>query len=270
MGFPAGRIEAAIKHTNGTLEEAIEWLEQHQLQDDKAETEDAEALDEPETADIDETTTSESATNPSEPPRPLTQEEKDAKLNELREKAAKRKAEQEKLNKENDRKNDQIRKKRDQESAKAIDDMKRKEAMREAEKKRKEAREDAIAKQRIRDRIAADKEARRKEKDATKAAPVPAAPVAAANPPPARSAPTESKIRFRVQGQPPTAGFMKTYPVETTLGEVAESISSEVGISASSVAFQTTFPTKTFGPSEFSKTLKETDLINTNLIVKSA
>lgn len=269
MGFPAGRIEAAIKHTNGTLEEAIEWLEQHQLQNDNEETEDAEALDEPTTAETDKTVTSEPA-NASESPRLLTQEEKDAKLNDLREKAAKRKAEQEKLNKENERKNDMIRRKRDQESAKAIDDMKRKEAMREAEKKRKEVREDAIAKQKIRDRIAADKEARRKEKVATQSAPVPVARVAAADSSSARSAPTESKIRFRVQGQPPTAGFMKAYPVETTLGEVAESISSEVGMAPSSLAFQTTFPTKTFGPSEFSKTLKETDLVNTNLIVKQA
>lgn len=276
MGFNPGRIEAALKNTSGSLEDAIEWLEQHQLslEQEAAEEADGEDVEVSIPAGIaSETTTASTASEPTESPKLLTKEDKEAKLEELRQKAAKRKAEQEKIYKEDEKKNEMIRRKRDQDSAKALEEIQRKEALKEAAKKRKEAKEDAIAKQRIRDLIAADKEARRQAKlgnsQDSSPSPVPTSstkPVSTPTPP--RAAATESKIRFRIHGQPPNAGFMKTYPVETTLGDLAESITSEVNINASSIVFQTTFPTSTYDSSMFNKTLKECGLVNTNLIVK--
>lgn len=274
MGFPPGRIEAALKNTSGGLEEAIEWLELHQtqLENDTGSNEATEGDDLEESPESGEGTTSETAVNSAataEPPKPLTAEERDAKFDELRQKAAKRKAEKEKEYKENEKKNEMIRRKRDHESARALEEIQRKEAFKEADRKRKEVKADALAKQRIRERIAADKEARRLAKLGSQAS-VSAAPKPGVATTPSRPkvSPTESKLRFRLQGQPPNAGFMKTFPLETTLGQVAESISEEVGIPATSIAFQTMFPTSTFDSSKFTKTLKETDLVNANILVK--
>lgn len=212
---------------------------------------------------------------------PLTPAQKEAKLNLLRERAAERRREQERLTKEENRKNDAIRRKRDAESSKAYEDLQRKEALKDAERKRRQVKEDALAKQRIRERIEADKEARRKERlakeggaGAESSAAQPAATTATkpapAAAPASRPAPTESTLRIRLAGQPPSGpgGLTRTFPVVAKLGDVAADISPEVGIPALALAFQTTFPTKTYGPAEFEKTLKEVGLVNANVIVK--
>lgn len=266
MGFPAGRIEAALKNTDGSLEQSIEWLEVHQNQSDR----ENDNTEEPSISVEDDTNTASLTETQEAELKPLTQAEKDAKLDALRAKAAERKRAQEKIYKEDSKKNELIRRKRDQESARAFEEIQHKEALKEAERKRKQVKEDALAKQRIRERIEADKEARRRQRLANDGHSQPAAQPAPkpASAPVVRAAPTESRLRFRVQGQPPNAGFMKTFPVATTLGELAKDISTEVGIAVENIAFQTTFPTATFDKSSFEKTLKETGLVNANVIVK--
>lgn len=277
MGFPEAHINAVLKQNITSLEEAIEWLDENQdiIDNQKHTAEPAATTQVSAESTVKSTHSTQDATTGIEKSPSLQQPAEthhiESRLDELRRKAALRKAEQAKLDKENERKNELIRRKRDQESAKIKDELRHKEALKEAQRKRQQAKEDALQRQKIRDRIQADKEARKREREANSAGGVSSSqstpvskPVAA--PAATRAAPTESKIRFRIQGQPPASGFLKTYPIETTLSQVAESIQAE--IPGNNFEFQTTFPTKTYGLADFSKTLKELGLVNTNLLIK--
>ncbi|KAG5361566.1 hypothetical protein CJU90_2955 [Yarrowia sp. C11] len=276
MGFPPARIEASIKNTSGSLEDAIGWLETNQIDYDKGvyaadteetvtggvaqvgntKTDDTAAA----TADVD---AQEAAAEAEIEKKELSKEEKEAKLDELRAKAAIRKAENEKKDAAERRRNDEISKKSQKDNQAIKDEMERKAAIRDAQQKRKEAADDIAAKKRIKDLIEADKRARAAERAGTKPSPTPvAAPVS--KPAAPRAAPTDSRLQFRVPGQPP---IVKTFPVETKLQEVAEALSQDVGVQAGSLVFTTTFPTRKLTNADFGKSLKEADLINAAVIV---
>lgn len=205
---------------------------------------------------------------------PLTDEEKKAKLAELREKAAARKAgvsEQEKIER---KRNEEINRKKTKESQDIKESMKVKEQINDAAKKRKEKQDDIEAKKRIQAKIAADKEERRlkieKEKAERegRAAPAsaapPAAPVAAAAP---TSKPASAYTETRLRLQTSNGNVMKTYPVETTLFEVAQELLTESGMEVES--FTQNFPRKVFDSEFFGETLKELKLVpSASLIVK--
>ena len=77
------------------------------------------------------------------------------------------------------------------------------------------------------------------------------------------SAYTESRIRF----QTPSGNIQKTFPVETTLFEVASALAEEVGSEVQS--FTQTYPKKVFDNVDFGATLKELGLVpSASLIVK--
>lgn len=283
MGFPPARIEASIKNTSGSLEDAIGWLETNQIDYDKG-VYAADAEEETVTGgvsvvgdtktdatpiDVDAAATTDAAAAAEaevEAKKELSKEEKEAKLDELRAKAAIRKAENDKKDAAERKRNDEISKKSQRDNQAIKDEMERKAAIRDAQKKRKEAADDIAAKKRIKDLIEADKRARAAEKSGVKPAAAPVAvPVskpAAAAPP--RAAPTDSRMQFRVPGQPP---IIKTFPVATKLQEVAEALSQDIGVQAGSLVFTTTFPTRKLTSGDFGKTLKEADLINAAVIV---
>lgn len=143
------------------------------------------------------------------------------------------------------------------------EELQRKEQIKEAARKRQEKLNDIEAKRRIKAKIEADKEERKRKAEADKAAregravesPLAAAPAAAA--PAARKVDhNEARLKLQTSKGP----VMKTFPAETTLFEVAQTLESEQGIQVSS--FSTTFPRKTFeGQLDFGKTLKEAGLV---------
>lgn len=272
MGFPPARIEASIKNTSGSLEDAIGWLESNQIDYDKG----VYATDEPEVATgttaavgtsgdaaAADASAAEPAAEAADEKKPLTDVEREAKLDELRAKAAIRKAEAEKKDAAERKRNDEIRKKSERDNADIKDEMERKAAIREAQKKRKEVADDVAAKKRIKDLIEADKRARAAEKSGVKPAPAPAA-APISKPVAPRAAPTDSRLQFRVPGQPP---IIKTFPVDAKLQEAAEALAQDIGVSASKLVFTTTFPTRKLGQADFSKTLKEADLVNAAVMV---
>ncbi|VVT45758.1 uncharacterized protein SAPINGB_P000876 [Magnusiomyces paraingens] len=299
MGFSAGKIEAAIRNTSGTLEDAVTWLEE--LQNRPTNTSTANLADDPNSAFAFEkesaqsnttnttTTASDSSTTPADEssssetqsnntstpePIPLTAEEREARLAVLREKAALRRAEKEKELAKEQRQNDVIRKKRDQESINAMEELQRKEAAKEAQKRRQQAREDAAAKQRIKDLIEADKRARAAAKKAnssaepstTQSSTTQAQPKPAANRPP----PTDTKIRLRAENAPPGGAKAFAFPVDTVLGEVAVAAVRELGLDydPALVVFVSNFPRKEYGVNEFPHTIQELNLLNSSLVVK--
>ncbi|KAF2209091.1 hypothetical protein CERZMDRAFT_100841 [Cercospora zeae-maydis SCOH1-5] len=205
---------------------------------------------------------------------PLTEEEKKAKLAELREKAAERKAKQAVEEKKEQKRNEEIRRKHTKESDDAKEELARQQQIKEAAKKRQEKADDIAAKKRIKDKIEADKAARKAKIEEEKrmrenpaaynpgAATAPAGGIAVAAP---TKVANHSEARLRLQT--PSGNVMKTLPAETTLFEVAEAIKQENGTNATS--FTQAFPRKTWSYEDFGMTLKEAGLVpSAALVVK--
>lgn len=204
---------------------------------------------------------------------PLTEEEKQSKLAELREKMAAKRAVQSEQDKADAKRNEQISRKKTKESEDLKEQLRVKEQIKDAEKKRKEKQDDIDAKKRIQAKIAADKEERRLKSEREKAVRAGAAPpqpqtaASVAAPAPSTSKPaseyTETRLRLQTSG----GNILKTFPVETTLFEVASAIGDEIGRDIES--FTQTFPRKVFDKEYFDQTLKELKLVpSASLIVK--
>ncbi|KAI0190023.1 UBA/TS-N domain-containing protein [Xylaria flabelliformis] len=286
MGFDKERAELAVKKSDG-LPDAMDWLEKNQdtpLEDLLAEEESGHSVTKVEGevalslvcnecgkkfrsqreaefhanksghADFAEST---------EEIAPLTEEEKQQRLAELREKVKAKRANQAVVDKEEQKRNEQIRQKATKESQDLKEELQRKEQIKEAAKKRQEKVDEMEAKKRIKAKIEADKEERRRKAEEAKAAregraiPI-TAPAPAAAAAPARPAANHNETRLRLQ----TSGgnVMKTLPVDTTLFEVAQMLEAENGLAVSK--FVQNFPRKVFeGNLDFGKTLKEVGLV---------
>ena len=155
------------------------------------------------------------------------------------------------------------------------EDLQKKEQIKEAAKKRKEKQDEIAAKERIRAKIVADKEERRLKTEKEKAeregraAPSTATPGTA----PTSSGPTSSKpasayteARMRLT-LPSGSNIQKSFPINTTLFEVASVVNQESGIEVAS--FIQNFPKKVFDTVDFGASLKELGLVpSAALIVK--
>lgn len=202
---------------------------------------------------------------------PLTEEEKAARLQELRDKLAKKRAGQADEDKAAQRRNEEIRKKHTRENDDVKEELRKKEQIKEQKQKKQEKLDDAAAKKRIKDQIEADKRARKAKADEEKAMranpdaynPGAAAAPAAAAAPKVTANHSEARLRLQTTG----GNVMKTFPAETTLFEVAHALAEESGVQASS--FTQNFPKKVWDQGDFGMTLKEAGLApSAALIVK--
>lgn len=74
-------------------------------------------------------------------------------------------------------------------------------------------------------------------------------------------------VETRLRLQTPGGTITKSFPVETTLFEVAHAVAQENGTEVTS--FTTNFPKKTFDSTDFGQTLKEAGMVpSAALIVK--
>jgi hypothetical protein len=203
---------------------------------------------------------------------PLTEEEKKQKLADLKEKLAEKRAVQSEQDKIDKKRNEEINRKKTKESQDIKEQLKMKESIKDAELKRKEKAADVEAKRRIQAKIAADKEERRLKNEREKAQRAGQAlpPVATAVPestPAATSKPASAYTETRLRLQTENGNVMKTFPVDTTLFEVAAVLSEESGIEVES--FTQTFPRKVFNNEFFGETLKDLKMVpSASLIVK--
>ena len=203
---------------------------------------------------------------------PLTEEEKKQKLADLKEKLAEKRALQSEQDTIDKKRNEEINRKKTKESQDIKEQLKIKESMKEAELKRKEKAADIEAKRRIQAKIAADKEERRLKNEREKAQRAGQAlpPVAAATPEPtpaATSKPASAYTETRLRLQTANGNVMKTFPVDTTLFEVAAALNEESGMEVES--FTQTFPRKVFNNEFFGETLKDLKMVpSASLIVK--
>ncbi|KAK6518828.1 hypothetical protein TWF281_003520 [Arthrobotrys megalospora] len=197
--------------------------------------------------------------------KPLTEEEKQAKLEELRLRLAEKRERQAAESVTDAKRNEAIRRKKDQESEKIKEELRKKEQLRDIERRKQEKIDDAKAKAKVKAEIAATQQARREaaakakaEREGTITADM-TTPQATNTPSTSKAAHTEARLRFQISGRPP---ITKTFPAETSLFEVASSLAQEIGITIST--FTTTFPPrKTYRleePLDSSLTLKEANL----------
>lgn len=202
---------------------------------------------------------------------PLTEEEKTARLAELREKLAAKRSVQSEQDKVDQKKNEQINRKKTKDTEDLKEQMAIKEQLKDAAKKKQEKQAEIEAKKRIQAKIAEDKEERRlkaerdKAQRAGQALPVAAAPVPVAAPTQSKPAADYKETRLRLQTD--NGNIMKTFPVETTLFEVAAAVGDELGRDVES--FTQNFPRKVFGQEFFGESLKDLKLVpSASLIVK--
>ncbi|VUC34791.1 unnamed protein product [Clonostachys rosea] len=298
MGFEKARAELAVKKSGG-LQGALGWLEKNEdkpldeLQADAAE-EDDDAATQAKIAELETGQAKSMVCNEcgkkfrsinaaefhasktehtdfsesTEEIAPLTEDEKKAKLEELRERVRAKKAAASSKDKEEAKENERIRQKSTKESQEAKEELQRKEQMKEAARKRQEKLDDIEAKKRIKAKIEADKAERRRIAEEAKAAREGRIPDAAPAPAPAAAAPkpksNHNEARLRLQTD--SGNIVKTLPAETTLFEVAQQLQSETGAAVTS--FTMTFPRKVFqGDMDMSKTLKEAGLVPSAVLI---
>ena len=168
----------------------------------------------------------------------------------------------------------EIRRKSTKETQDIKEDLNKKEQLKDAAAKRKEKQDEIAAKERIKARIAADKEERRlrteKEKAEREGRAPPPAPKAAILPTTSglvASKPASAYTETRLRLQLPTGNIQKTFPVDTTLFEVASAVTQDSGLEVGS--FIQNFPKKVFDAVDFGASLKELGLVpSASLIVK--
>ncbi|GKZ38237.1 hypothetical protein AbraIFM66950_010266 [Aspergillus brasiliensis] len=296
MGFDKERSEIAVKKGNG-IQGALEWLEQNQ---DKSleEIKEAESEEGPELQPGEEARSlvcnecgkkfrshaqaefhaSKSQhvdfSESTEEIAPLTEDQKKARLEELRQKLAEKRAGQSEQDKIDKKRNEEIRRKSTKESQDVKEELQRKQALKEAEQKKREKLADIEAKKRVKARIEADKEERRLRAERERAERAGVAPPAQPAPAPAAttsgpvaskpaSAYTETRLRFQTS----KGNIMKTLPVTTTLFEVAAALQREDGVEVHS--FAQNFPRKVFDAEFFGESLKDLGLIpSASLVVQ--
>ncbi|KAL6864097.1 hypothetical protein J3F83DRAFT_762360 [Trichoderma novae-zelandiae] len=308
MGFERARAELAVKKSGG-LQGALQWLEDNQ-EKSLEEIQAAQAAAQDDDEDEDETKAKIAAleagdsakslicnecgkrfrnhdlasyhatktehtdfSESTEEIAPLNEEEKKAKLAELKERLKAKRASQAEQEKEVAKRNERIRQKSTKESQEAKEELARKEQIKEAMQKRREKLEEAEVKKRIKAKIEEDRAERRRKAEEAKAAregraPEAAAssstatPAAAAAPPRPKADHTEAKLKLQTDA----GNIMKTLPAETTLFELAQQLESEIGKPVTT--FTMTFPRKTFqGDVDMSKTLKEAGLVPSSVLI---
>ena len=210
----------------------------------------------------------------------MTEEEKKAKLAELREKAAARKAISATADSEEAKQNNMLRKKQDKDLAAIKEEMKLKEAQKLAEQKRKEKLEDARAKARIKAQIEEDKKARAekfaKEKalrDGTalpgeSSATAPSGPKPPAANTPSASSASANKKETRLQIRLPTGNpVITTRQSEETLQSVLDWIREQPNAAGIEGKISITYPRKIFTQAEMGKTLLELGLVPSSVLI---
>lgn len=167
----------------------------------------------------------------------------------------------------------EIKRKSNKESQDIKEELEKKQRLKEAQKKKQEKLDDIEAKKRVKAKIEADKEARRLKAErerAERAGQAPPQPASVAGPTttgPVSSKPASAYTETRMRFQTPKGNVMKTFPVTTTLFEVAAALKEQDDVDVTS--FLQTFPRKVFNNEFFGESLKDLGLIpSASLVVQ--
>ncbi|TIB31916.1 hypothetical protein E3P84_02726 [Wallemia ichthyophaga] len=204
--------------------------------------------------------------------KPLTEDEKAERLQQLKSKMDEKRKVQAEAGKEDDKRNELIRVQRGKEDQAVREELKAKELKKDLEKKKKEKEEDKKAMARVKQQIEADKRERAEKAAKDKAlregkvdTATPAQPSKPVIPKVSTSNATDTRLQLRTPSGPLTT----TLKVDNTLTDVSDFIATQQMVEASNLTFSTTFPARTFTDDEMNKSLKQLDLVpSAALIVK--
>ncbi|KAH9034592.1 ubiquitin-related domain-containing protein [Lactarius pseudohatsudake] len=211
--------------------------------------------------------------------KPLTEEEKEQKLLELREKMNEKRAKKAAEDAKEAKANELIRRKAGKEASQIKEDLKNKQMLKDLEAKRREKEDDKKALAAIKVQIEADKRQRAQKAAQEKALrdgaapPVDAAGSSAPSAAPATTSvpgrefkDTRLQIRLASGGQPLTT----TLPSDSTLREVAEFVAGQtLTVDVDTVTFTQQFPRKQFSASDFSRSLRDLGLTPSAVLIAS-
>jgi len=211
--------------------------------------------------------------------KPLTEEEKKQKLEELREKMAEKRARKAEEDAKERVTSELIRRKQGKEISKVKEDHKLKEANKEAEQRKRDKIEDAKARAAVKAQIEADKKARAekaaREKALRDGKPEPgasSAPAGAATTPaPATSGIASREFKeTRLQIRMSTGGqhYITTLPSDAPLRQAAEFLASQtLTVDVETVSFAQHFPRKNFTRADLDKSLLELGLTPSAVLI---
>ncbi|KAJ7777421.1 ubiquitin-related domain-containing protein [Mycena metata] len=210
--------------------------------------------------------------------KPLTEEEKKAKLAELRQKMTEKRERKAIEDAKEAKISETIRRKSGKDMGAIKEDMEKRQALKDAEQKKKDKIEDARAKAAIKAQIEADKKARAEKFAREKAlrhgeeivdAPA-AAPAASTSTAPASGVAgkdfkeTRLQIRMSTGGQP----YTTTLSSDAPLREVAEFLAGQsLSVDVETISFAQHFPRKAFSKSDFNKSLRELGLTPSAVLI---
>ncbi|CAG8494286.1 12959_t:CDS:2 [Cetraspora pellucida] len=200
--------------------------------------------------------------------KPLTEEEKQAKLLELKQRLAEKRELRTIQDKEEEKTRERMRRQSGKELTEAKTQMEEKEMQKLLMAKKKEKEDDKIAKAKIKAQIEADKKERAAKREAAKQAVQAQKQEEAAAEAAALAASKKEYTETRLQIRSPTgAPITQTFQATDTLQIVYDLVSQHV---TGPFQLMMTFPRKVFGENEMQKTLKDLDLVpSAVLAVKS-
>jgi len=208
--------------------------------------------------------------------KPLTEEEKKQKLEDLRKRMGEKRARKAAEDAKEEAANLAIRRKAGKDMGQIKEDLAAKQAIKEAEAKRREKQEEAKARAAVKAQIEADKRERAakaaREKALREGKAPPAEAAASVSKPAAvpgekrEFKETRLQIRLASGGTP----YTTTLPSDATLREVAEYLAGQtLAVDADTVTFSLTFPRKQFSQADFSRTLKDLGLTPSAVLIAS-
>jgi len=210
--------------------------------------------------------------------KPLTEEEKKQRLEELKSRLADKRVQKAVQDAKEAKANEAIRRKSGKDIGKLREELKVKESMNDAARKRQEKLDDARAKAKIKAQIEADKKERAEKAAREKAlregavVPPPQEPPssAAAAPKSAVSGKDFKETRLQIRVESEGKQYVTTLPSDATLLDVAEYLASQtLSVDVDTVNLAQHFPRKLFSRKDFSKTLRELGLTPSAVLLAS-
>ncbi|KAJ2388026.1 hypothetical protein GGI05_003906, partial [Coemansia sp. RSA 2603] len=202
--------------------------------------------------------------------RPLTEEEKKAKLEEVQRKIAEKRKRREEIEREEQRKNELIRRKAGQDMAEQQERMKEEQMRRDIEKQKREKEDDKIAARKIKQQIEQDKRDRaarlaqeKAEREGKVAEPAPA-PVSLLNAMPQVTASgTQARLQIRpmLQSDKKVSPITHVFEANQTLADVIKFVHESVPEVGKHIKLSLAFPRKDFSSHDEAKTLKHLGLV---------
>ncbi|EJD52257.1 hypothetical protein AURDEDRAFT_83288, partial [Auricularia subglabra TFB-10046 SS5] len=209
--------------------------------------------------------------------KPLTEEEKKQKLEDLRAKLAAKRAAKSTVEAQENKANEQIRRKAGKDAGQIRQELQLKEAEKEAAARKREKVEDAKARAAVKAQIEADKKARAERAAREKAvrdgqlvsesAPVSVAPPTAAAAVSGRDY-KETRLQIRMQGG--GGPYTTSLPSESTLREVAEFVAGQdYNLDVENITLTQQFPRKVFSKADWTKSLRDLGLTPSAVLIAS-